>query len=465
MVQWATHYYQPDGKSFDRLPIPDLRGHARGLGYRGRSPNLHMVSNWWKPVLYDRLWVGHVDRAGDFGVVHRSVSVTDNLPGHTPVSQSLNISAWLNRPPTITSLTANPASISCPEGYCDPLTITLVAWDPEDDPITCTWSATGGSLSSNTGCGSVTWAVPVSPGDKLGNVYVTDSSNPRIQRFTSTGDFIKKWGSQGSGDGQFSGPGPVAVDLLGNVYVVDFVSDVGPRIQKFTSTGTYVTQWGSYGFADGQFQTINGIAIDNSYVYVADRDRIQKFDLSGNFIATWGIFQFSEPTGIAVDFMGNVYVVDTNYHRIKKFTSTGTYVTQWGSQGSGDGQFFYPSGVAVDGLGNVYVADTSNQRIQKFTSTGTFITKWAVSAGAIAVDALYNVYAVGGERTSVQKFTSTGAFIGTLGSQGSGDGQFQFACGIAVDRWVSMYTVSVGVTDNLQGHSPVSESTRIEVRW
>ena len=71
MVESATHYYQPDGKPFDRLPIPDLHGHARGLGYRGRSPNLHMVSNWWKPVLYDRLWVGHVDRAGDFGVVHR----------------------------------------------------------------------------------------------------------------------------------------------------------------------------------------------------------------------------------------------------------------------------------------------------------------------------------------------------------------------------------------------------------
>ena len=39
-----------------------------------------------------------------------------------------------------------------------------------------------------------------------GTVYVTDSSNDRIQRFTSTGAFLGKWGHKGSGDGQFEGP-------------------------------------------------------------------------------------------------------------------------------------------------------------------------------------------------------------------------------------------------------------------
>ena len=44
-----------------------------------------------------------------------------------------------------------------------------------------------------------------------GSVYVTDYSNHRIQRFTSEGVFVSKWGTQGSGDGDFIGPRGVSV--------------------------------------------------------------------------------------------------------------------------------------------------------------------------------------------------------------------------------------------------------------
>jgi hypothetical protein len=39
--------------------------------------------------------------------------------------------------------------------------------------------------------------------DHAANVYILDGGNNRIQKFTSDGKFITKWGSQGSGDGQF----------------------------------------------------------------------------------------------------------------------------------------------------------------------------------------------------------------------------------------------------------------------
>jgi hypothetical protein len=48
----------------------------------------------------------------------------------------------------------------------------------------------------------------------------------------------------------FSQPSGVAVDSNGCVFVLD--SDL-QRIQKFTSEGRFVTKWGSRGTGDGQF--------------------------------------------------------------------------------------------------------------------------------------------------------------------------------------------------------------------
>jgi hypothetical protein len=46
-------------------------------------------------------------------------------------------------------------------------------------------------------------------------------------RFERKGNW-SKWGSKGTGDGQFKSTGGIAVDSSGNVYVGD-----GDRIQKF----------------------------------------------------------------------------------------------------------------------------------------------------------------------------------------------------------------------------------------
>src|SRR2546423_1298308 len=63
--------------------------------------------------------------------------------------------------------------------------------------------------------------------------------------------YLTQWGSYGSGNGQFYDLSGVAVDSGGNVYVADSYNH---RIQKFTSAGGYLTQWGTPGPGDGQFQ-------------------------------------------------------------------------------------------------------------------------------------------------------------------------------------------------------------------
>ena len=120
-----------------------------------------------------------------------------------------------------------------------------------------------------------------------------------------------EWGSLGSANGQFELHYGIAVDSEGNVYV----SDSGNyRIQKFTSRGIFLTQWGSLGNANGQFQWPVGIAVesdDDLVVTDSGNYRIQKFTSDGNFIRKWGVQSigdnhntdnsFGGATGIAVD--------------------------------------------------------------------------------------------------------------------------------------------------------------------
>jgi DNA-binding beta-propeller fold protein YncE len=54
-----------------------------------------------------------------------------------------------------------------------------------------------------------------------GNVFVVGEGNNRFQKFDSNGNFITKWGTTGSGDGQFEEPTSIALDSSGNVCVVD----------------------------------------------------------------------------------------------------------------------------------------------------------------------------------------------------------------------------------------------------
>jgi len=257
--------------------------------------------------------------------------------------------------------------------------------------------------------------------DTQGNIYVSDTENHCIQKFTASGAFIAKWGNMGTEDGQFSYPSAIAIDTQGNIYVADGANH---RIQKFTASGSFITKWGSHGTGDGQFSGPSGIAVDSQgNIYVADNynNRVQKFTASGAFIAKWGSYgtgdgQFSGASDIAVDSQGNVYVLDRDNRRIKKFTSSGYFIAKWGCYGTEDEEFIFPSGIAVDSQGNVYVADERTHRVQKFTASGSFIAKWGSYGtengqfkypAGMAIDSQGNVYVADSGNNRIQKFTSS----------------------------------------------------------
>ena len=79
-----------------------------------------------------------------------------------------------------------------------------------------------------------------------------------------------------SGDGEIDYPSAVEVDTDGNVYVADYNN----RIQKFSSDGTFIEKWGTKGAGAGQLYWPEALAIKgNDTFYVADtyNNRIQVF--------------------------------------------------------------------------------------------------------------------------------------------------------------------------------------------
>jgi len=274
-------------------------------------------------------------------------------------------------------------------------------------------------------------------------------------------EFILKWGTCGVGPGEFQPPAGLAVDAGGFVYVADSGNN---RVQKFTDRGKFVAAWGDlYGASDVAVASDGAI-----YVTEASNDWFTKLASDGTRIGSWGTGD--EPASIALDSAGNTYVVCYRGQTVQKNGPDGSLITTWGSPGSGNGQFDFPVGIAIDDSNQVYVADRGNNRIQKFTSNGAYISQWGTFGTAdgqfnhpyaLQCDASGHVYVVEETGCRIQKFTTSGAFVEEWGGQGSAAGQFSLPHGIARTAAGLLY-VTDGNRVQLFGYSlppPVTPGT------
>lgn len=112
-------------------------------------------------------------------------------------------------------------------------------------------------------------------------LYVCDVKDHEIEVWDRhTGEYLRSFGSKGNKPGQFYYPTYAAVDKAGNL----FVSDTGNfRVQKFSPQGEPLAQFGQQGDALGHFAWPKGIDVDDSgHLYVVDArfPNIQIFDTS-----------------------------------------------------------------------------------------------------------------------------------------------------------------------------------------
>ena len=215
---------------------------------------------------------------------------------------------------------------------------------------------------------------------KDGSVYVLDTFNHRIQKFTDDGRFIKALGvfAQGTSPDTIWGPRGIAVGLNGNI----FVTDTGnKRIVVYDKDLNYVTQFGGAGFEAGQFDEPVGIDVsDVGMVAVADtwNRRVQLFspDESGLAYTQTGEFEVDAWYGQSLDnkpFLtfspkGTIIISDPEGGRILEFSLSGDLIRGWQDLSITSEQISRPYGLDYDAQGNLWVSDASLNVIMVFNA-------------------------------------------------------------------------------------------------
>ncbi len=218
--------------------------------------------------------------------------------------------------------------------------------------------------------------------DKVGNLWVADSRNNRIQEFDAEGNYVASFGRPGTGPGQFKEPWGVAVDDEGYIYVADTWNH---RIQKFSPDLEFVASWGTPGTDATNPLNLFGprdiaIAADGT-LWITDtgNQRVLHFSKDGEPLdaggATTGITGFSEPVSVTFDSNGDLLVTSDWTGDIRRLSTDGqakgTIPVGWTSQQVVDKPY-----VTVLTSGRILVSKPETGELVLFNADGSEVGTW-----------------------------------------------------------------------------------------
>ena len=190
-------------------------------------------------------------------------------------------------------------------------------------------------------------------------IYVADSYNHRIQKFSASGHdnyaHLSTFGREGSEDNQLKYPYGICVDPYGSVYVADSSNN---RIAIFHSDGSFRT------ITHETIKCPTGVAFDpsgNLHVVSRDSNIVNIFNREGDLmLQPYGKGNLSSPWGIAIDEEGYSFIVEYNgtSSRLQVFDPDHKLMKTVSG-------FNYSEGVVIADDGSIFVGDGNNYRIRK----------------------------------------------------------------------------------------------------
>ena len=187
-----------------------------------------------------------------------------------------------------------------------------------------------------------------------------------VKTFSLQGDYLSKFGSHGSGDGQFTNPQGLCFNSKGLLHVVDYSNY---RIQVFREN-VFLFKFGSKGRNPGQFKEPHYITVDSSdQVYVTDYSDdgggISVFSENGHFIKR---INCNNPYAICISPDDHIMARVNDRNSITVFSPTHECIAKFGVCGKEKGQFKLILGIAINNSGTIYVTEGNNKRLQIITN-------------------------------------------------------------------------------------------------
>jgi DNA-binding beta-propeller fold protein YncE len=211
--------------------------------------------------------------------------------------------------------------------------------------------------------------------DAQDNIWATDTGSHIVVKMDPKGRILMVLGIKGrSGEWHqaghlrcFNEPNDVAFGPKSEIYVSQGHGKGESRIHKFDAEGNFLKTWGGEGEGPGQFRQPHSIIADvKGNLYVADRSnqRIQVFDGEGNYLRESK--HPGTPCGLCL-MRGGRHIMMAHGHtgKIIKLDLNGKVLGATGGQGKGPNRYGEAHFLALDRKEDIYVADPLNWRVQK----------------------------------------------------------------------------------------------------